>query len=379
LQAGEFAAAQLKFEQSLAIDPADSIAIAALAESLLRQDDNAHERILHDKTIVLVPNSDNAFKAGLALKYLFPSDPPPTPGLGVVEQPPLTAEQERALKPKDSFKECEDCPEMVVVPAGSFTMGSPPNEEASYDNERPQRHVTFARPFAVGKFAVTFEEWDACVADGGCNGRKPGDHGWGRGRLPVINVTWNDAKAYVAWVSRKTGKTYRLLSEAEWEYVARAGTTTPFWWGSNIETSLANHNGNYTYGNGPKGEYRGRTMPVDSFSPNPWGLYQMLGNVWVWTEDCYSNYREAPTDGSARTFQSCNKRVLRGGSWLSLPKFLRSAFRFIYDSEDGGDVFGFRVARTLEHFVAVSHAPRQKPSRAGVPDEENGDVRAQAR
>ena len=346
-QSGDIAAAQLRFEQSLAIDPALGSENSPLAEMLLRQGDQARERILPHKAIARVSSSDVALNAGLVRRDLFASDPSPTPAVGAIEQPPLTAEQERALKPKDSFKECDDCPEMVVVPAGSFTMGSPPSEEASYDNERPQRQVTFARPFAVGKFVVTFDEWDACVADGGCNGRKPSDHGWGRGRRPVINVTWNDAKAYVAWLSRRTSKTYRLLSEAEWEYVARAGTTTPFWWGSTIATNLANHNGNYTYGNGPKGEYRGRTMPVDSFSPNPWGLYQMLGNVWVWTEDCYSNYREAPTDGSARTFASCNKRVLRGGSWISLPKFLRSAFRFVYDGADGGDVFGFRVARTL--------------------------------
>jgi formylglycine-generating enzyme required for sulfatase activity len=300
-----------------------------------------------DGALALDPSSDYALKAVGALENSFASDPPAIPADGAVEQPPLTAEQERGLNPKDSFRECESCPEMVVVPAGSFTMGSPQNEEASNDNERPQRQVTFARPFAVGKFAITFEEWDACVAAGGCNGRKPGDQGWGRGQMPVINVTWNDAKAYVEWLSRRTGKSYRLLSEAEWEYVARAGTTTAFWWGSDSATNLANHNGNYSYGNGPKDKYRARTMPVDSFTPNPWGLYQVHGNVWVWTEDCYTSYREAPTDGSAKTFKNCNKRVLRGGSWISLPKFLRSAFRFVYDSADGGDVFGFRVARTL--------------------------------
>ena len=126
--------------------------------------------------------------------------------------------------------------------------------------------------------------------------------GWGRGKRPVINVNWDDAKAYVAWLSRKTGKTYRLLSEAEREYVTRAGTTTPFWWGSSISTSQANYDGNYTYGSGSKGEYRQKTMPVDSFQPNPWGLYQVHGNVWEWTEDCWNDsYNGAPTDGSAWT------------------------------------------------------------------------------
>ena len=168
-------------------------------------------------------------------------------------------------------------------------MGSPASEKERNSDEGPQHRVTFARQFAVGKFAVTFDEWDACVGDGGCNGHRPEDEGWGRGKRPVINVNWDDAKAYVAWLSRKTGKTYRLLSEAEREYVARAGTTTPFWWGSTISTSQANYDGNSTYGSGSKGEYRQKTVPVDSFQPNPWGLYQVHGNVWEWTEDCYKD------------------------------------------------------------------------------------------
>ena len=130
---------------------------------------------------------------------------------------PLSAFEEQALKPKDSFKECAQCPEMVVVPAGSFTMGSPDSEEGRIEEEGPQHRVTFGKAFGVGRFAVTFEEWDACVADGGCNGYKPSDEGWGRGRRPAINVSWDDARAYVGWLSRKTGRTYRLLSEAERE------------------------------------------------------------------------------------------------------------------------------------------------------------------
>jgi formylglycine-generating enzyme required for sulfatase activity len=156
---------------------------------------------------------------------------------------------------------------MVAVPTGSFTMGSPESEKERYKDEGPQHRVTFDRPFAVGKFAVTFEEWDACAADGGCNGYRPNDQDWGRGRQPVINVSWDDAKNYVAWLSRKTGKTYRLLSEAEREYVTRAGTNTPFWSGGSISSQQAN----YAYG-GPKGGYRQRTLPVDSFQANPWGL-----------------------------------------------------------------------------------------------------------
>ena len=143
--------------------------------------------------------------------------------------------------------------------------------------------------------------WDACVAAGGCNGYKPGDQGWGR-RRPVINVSWDDAKAYVAWLSRATGKPYRLLSEAEREYVTRAGTTTPFWWRPSITTSQANYDGaSYSIGF-MKCEYRKQTLPVNSFQPNPWGLYQVLGNVWEWTEDCWhDSYAGAPADGSAWT------------------------------------------------------------------------------
>lgn len=283
----------------------------------------------------------------MTLKEMMTPDPRAIPAVAVyVVIPPLTAEQEHALKPKDTFRECNGCPEMVVVPAGSFTIGSPQNEgERDKFNESPQHEVTFAHPFAAGKFAVTFDEWDDCVADGGCNGFSPSDRGWGRGRMPVINVTWSDAKAYVAWLSQKTGKPYRLLSEAEREYITRAGTTTPFWWGSEISTDKANYYGKT--GNGSDGAYRQKTVPVDSFSPNPWGFYQVHGNVWEWTEDCYRSYRAIPTDGSAWTFENCSKRVLRGGSWISLSKFLRSAFRFVYDSADGGDSFGLRVARTL--------------------------------
>jgi formylglycine-generating enzyme required for sulfatase activity len=261
---------------------------------------------------------------------------PPTDGV------PLSPERERALKPKDAFKECATCPEMIVVPAGSFTMGSPESEPGRSSEESPQHAVTLARQLAVGRFAVTFDEWDACVADGGCNGYKPSDQG------PVINVSWDDAKAHMAWLSKKIGRAYRLLSEAEREYVTRAGTTTPFWWGSSISTSQANYDGNYTYGGGAKGEYRAKTLPVDSFQPNPWGLYQVHGNVWEWVEDCWQdNYNGAPTDGSARTSGDCHFRVLRVGSWNNSPQSLRAANRIRLTSGNRSDLIGFRVGRTL--------------------------------
>ncbi len=261
---------------------------------------------------------------------------------------PLLLERERALKAKDVFKECEACPEMVVIPAGSFTMGSPASEPERHSSEGPQHQVTFARQFEVSKFAVTFEEWDACVADGGCNGYRPDDRAWGRDKRPVIFVSWNDARAYAAWLSRKTGKTYRLLSESEREYVTRAETPTPFWWGSSISTQQANYKGTFTYGSGSKGEYRERTVPVDWFQPNPWGLYQVHGNVFEWVEDCWNgNYTGAPTDGSARTDGDCNYHMVRGGSWLNDPQSLRSAFRGRGTTDVRAVNVGFRLGRTL--------------------------------
>lgn len=256
--------------------------------------------------------------------------------------------QAQTYGPGEVFRECDKCPEMVVVPAGSFMMGSPSNEAGRYDNENPQHSVTISRPFAVGRFAVTFEEWDACVADGGCNGYEPKDEGWGRGRQPVINVSWDDAKAYVAWLSRKTGMTYRLLTEAEREYAARAKAATPFWWGTSIATSQANYDGRGIYGSGAKGEYRQKTVAVDSFQPNPWGLYQVHGNVWEWVWDCYhGSYAGAPTDGSAWASGDCGSRVVRGGSWNSDPRFLRAALRYWYPSDYRISFLGFRLARTL--------------------------------
>jgi formylglycine-generating enzyme required for sulfatase activity len=252
----------------------------------------------------------------------------------------------------DTFKDCDKCPEMVVVPAGSFTMGSPNDERDRRYQEGPQHRVAFDRAFAAGKFAVTFDEWDECVADAGCSGYRPADQGWGRGRRPVINVSWNDAKAYVAWLSRKTGKTYRLLSEAEREYVTRAGTSTPFWWGSAITTNHANYDprDSYDTNGGTQESYRQKTEPVDSFEPNPWGLYQVHGNVWEWTEDCYhGGFNGAPTDGSAWTTQDCSLRILRGGSWNFTPSYLRAAYRLTGapDNRVFGNAVGFRVGRTL--------------------------------
>ncbi len=256
---------------------------------------------------------------------------------------PLSRMQEKALKPRDTFKECATCAEMVVVPAGSFTMGSPSSEPGHSPDEEPQHRVTIARQFAVGRFEVTFEEWDACAADGGCNGYKPSDEGWGRGRRPVINVSWDDAKAYVAWLSKKTGKSYRLPSGSEYEYATRAGTHTAYPWGNAVGTNNADcHNC------GSQWDAR-QTAPAGSFAPNRFGLFDMVGNVREWTEDCYhSTYSGAPADGSAWIKgANCSQRVVRGGSWLIAPAFLRSASRYWFASDYRLNYLGFRVARTL--------------------------------
>jgi formylglycine-generating enzyme required for sulfatase activity len=261
---------------------------------------------------------------------------------------PLSAAEEHRLTPKESFKECDPCPEMVVVRAGSFTMGSPASEVGRDKDEGPQHVVTISKPFAVGRFPVTFEEWDACVEARGCNGYRPRDEGWGRGRRPVINVSWNDAKLYVEWLSNKTGKNYRLLSEAEREYVTRAGATSPFWWGSSISTQQANYLGNFTYRGSAKGENRNQTLAVDTLQPNPWGLYHVHGNVLDWTEDCYhDNYIQAPSDGSAWTSGDCTRRVLRGGSWAYVPGNLRAAYRIRASANDRDENYGFRLGRVL--------------------------------
>ena len=215
--------------------------------------------------------------------------------------------RKRAQTPGTTLQDCPECPELVVVPGGKF-----------------------GRPFAVGVYEVTFGEWDACVSGGGCGGYRPWDEGLG-GRHPVMKVSWNDAKAYVRWLSEKTGEAYRLLSDAEWEYVARAGTTTEYWWGDDVGHNRATCDGcgdSYIY-----------TAPVGSFAANPFGLYDVHGNVFEWVEDCPG------WDCSSLIGET---RALRGGSWFNAPWLLRSANRskgFI-DTRDSKAI-GFRVARTL--------------------------------
>jgi formylglycine-generating enzyme required for sulfatase activity len=260
----------------------------------------------------------------------------------------LGAEAELALKPKDTFRECaaeqgrDFCPEMVVVQPGSFMMGSLPDEKDRHANEGPRHNVTIAKPFGVSKFELTFDEWDICVAYGDCP-EGISDADFGRDRRPVINVTWDNARRYVSWLAKMTGKPYRLLSEAEYEYATRAGTQTAYPWGDDVGRNNANCDGcGSTWDNS-------QTAPVGSFAPNAFGLYDMVGNAWTWVDDCYQgSYEGAPADGSAWTSGDCSRRVSRGGSWLGKPEFLRSAYRGWGSIVYWNSGAGFRVARTLE-------------------------------
>ena len=259
-----------------------------------------------------------------------------------------------APAPLSAFRDCPQCPEMVALPAGSFMMGSDKATDPDHDpTEAPRHLVQLARSFAVSRFEVTFDEWDACVAEGGCNGYRSSDSGWGRGRRPVINVSWADAKAYVAWLSARTGKPYRLLSEAEWEYAARAGSTTRYLSGDDPADlcTFANSADRLTTlvkfrNHECSDRYADRTAPVGDFNSNAFELYDMSGNVWEWVEDCWQQtHNGAPPDGRARSDGDCSKRVIRGGSWLIGPIGMRSAMRAGIDSQYRDDDVGFRVAR----------------------------------
>jgi formylglycine-generating enzyme required for sulfatase activity len=244
------------------------------------------------------------------------------------------------------IKDCSRCPEMVTIPAGSFLMGSPATE--THRGAETQHRVTIAAPFAVSRFEITFGQWDACVADGGCDGYRP-DAPWGRGRMPVVNVSWNNAQAYVQWLSRKTGKRYRLLSEAEWEYAARGGQATAFAFGQTLSARDANFDASQKTDLNPKGPMRGRTMTVGAFKANGFGLHDVHGNVWEWVEDCWNeDYGPAlPADGEPALAGDCDGHVLRGGSWEDGAADLRLAARVASAKGDRSWSDGIRVARAL--------------------------------
>ncbi|MEO6432385.1 MAG: SUMF1/EgtB/PvdO family nonheme iron enzyme [Sphingomicrobium sp.] len=236
-----------------------------------------------------------------------------------------------------AFRDCADCPLLVVVKAGSFFMGSSAEEEGRVANEGPRHRVTINQPFAIGKYEVTFDEWDACVKDKGC-GNAGNDNGWGRSRRPVISISWNDAMQYVRWLRRKTGQNYYLPSEAEWEYAARAGTTTPWNTGSAIITDDANIL-----------NALGRTVPVGGYPANAFGLHDTHGNVAEWVADCYEiGYFGTPNSGAAMAAKGCQGRIYRGESYFEQPFNQRLARRSgPHAPASVGIGLGFRIARSM--------------------------------
>lgn len=254
------------------------------------------------------------------------------------------------LRPGKSFRDCADCPEMIVVPAGTFTQGS--NAQDAPERERPARNVRIAEPFAAGMYEVTMAQWDACVAASGC-AESPGDNGWGRDDRPVMMVSWNDAQQYAHWLSEKTGETYRLPSESEWEYMARARETGDFPFGDPAEVCGS---GNIA---GAETDFRWRhqacgdgmalgTLPVGQLRPNDFGLFDVIGNVAEWTADCMNlSYLDAPSDGSAWTRGICASHMARGGSWVTGTRDIRFSARFDLKNGDRNDFTGFRVVREL--------------------------------
>jgi formylglycine-generating enzyme required for sulfatase activity len=273
---------------------------------------------------------------GLALFRLSTTAPPASYG---------------ADREAEVFKDCEDCPEMLRIEPGTFSMGSESKilyRNLDYDSQ-PVRVVTIEYPFAIGRHEVTFNEWDACVSAGACNGYLPPDEGWGRGDLPVIHVSWRDASAYVTWLSETTGKTYRLPSEAEWEYVARGGVRHAFSWGRWPSHDFANYGKNKCCTGEVKGSDKWlNTSPVGSFPANAFGVYDMSGNVYEWVQDCFADsYTDASFDGSPYLGGDCDRRRIRGGAWYSDPGRIRSSYRAYQSPEQRDYVIGFRVVREV--------------------------------
>nr|WP_265921462.1 formylglycine-generating enzyme family protein [Cupriavidus nantongensis] len=263
-----------------------------------------------------------------------PSTPAPAPapapraaGDGAVSTTLRTAE----------IRDCPACPALVTVPAGSFTMGS----NASDPAEKPPHQVAIAQPFAIGRYEVTVEQWNACADAGGCQ-RIPTVADSAK-NAPVRDVSWDDAQQYVAWLSKTTGKSYRLPTEAEWEYAARGGSATTYWWGDQMRKGNANCKdcGDPWSQDAP--------APVGSFAANPYGLHDVNGSVWEWVADCWhSSYKGAPADGRAWNENACGARVIRGGSWREGASYMVSSTRFKYSPSVRQSQNGFRVARDMK-------------------------------
>jgi len=342
IRAGKLKEAADKFERGLKVEPKNAQAHFYLAEAYLGLKQNDKAKAHYQKSLEIDSNGSVAQDTKERLELLSSGG--------------------KNLAVGSEFKDCQTCPTMVVIPAGQFIMGSPPTEIGRNDNEGPPHLVNIANSFAVGKFEITFDEWNACVSDCACNPAE--DEGWGQGRLPVINVSYDQSVGYTTWLTEKTGKKYRLLSEAEWEYAARAGTNGAYFWGSEPDRAcqFANVANPRTKAKYIKrfGDYFDKHPPfncddgisetaiVGSFKPNAFGLYDMLGNVLEWVGDCYNTtYAGAPIDGSAWSSGDCSQRLLRGSGWGSTPEFERSAMRNSNLRSYQYFTIGFRVARAL--------------------------------
>ena len=273
---------------------------------------------------------DKATDILIQIRDLNPEEPGLSAGEGRLETLQVALERQEAL-------EREYAGEMVDIPGGTFRMGN--LNGGGFDDQRPVHSVTVPA-FRMGRYEVTFTQWDACVADGGCGRYTPKDKGWGRGNRPVINVSWDDVQGFIDWLNDKTSGNFRLPTEAEWEYAARAGSTTQYSWGNRIGSNRANCDGCGSRWDDD------RTAPVGSFPASAWGLHDMHGNVWEWVQDCYNDsYVGAPTDGRAWTSGDCGRRVIRGGAWGHDPRSLRSADRNIASRSRRYVSLGFRLAQ----------------------------------
>ena len=344
LIAGKAEEAAAMFEQLLAAEPGNAPARYWLGEAYLALGQKNRARAAFAASLKADPNHPFAVDARIRL-----ADPSRD---AVAEPPPVYP------RAGTEIKDCAKCPAMVVVPAGSFVMGYAPGDAGRLYQEGPVRTVTFGMPFAVGKFEVTFDEWDACAAEKQCP--KVDDKGRGRGRRPVIYVSWDQAVGYARWLTKKSGRNYRLLTEAEWEYAARAGAESRYrFWGTapdrvctfaNVYDKTAKKQDDTGDQNLPCDDRYAEAAPVGSFKPNAFGLYDMLGNVSEWTEDCLPTglqWRGAPLDGTANLKGDCSQRAYRGGSWSENERhYLRTPDRYKYIGARDSSL-GFRVARTL--------------------------------
>lgn len=264
----------------------------------------------------------------------------PKPAPPVVTKPvPAPVQTPVVAHPTGSVNDCDSCPEMVVLKPGSFIMGDDHGDRS----ERPAHRVTIEKPYAIGRYEVTFAQWNACVAANACKALAEISASGLTDKSPARDLSWNDARRYVHWLSTLTGQHYRLPTEAEWEYAARAGTRSRYWWGEKMEPGKANCKG-------CGGDWNEEVpVNVDALPPNPFGIYGMNGGVWEWVEDCWHrSYDGAPTDGSAWTSSDCRENVIRGGSWRNDSTYAHSTSRFTYDTDVRFIANGFRVAKTLQ-------------------------------